>query len=56
VLAQQLKLANGSECKNDCTTAQRIVNKDMLELGDWNGNTGVFKSNSPRDYLYRCDK
>jgi hypothetical protein len=56
ILSQQLKLADGSACKTDCLTAQRIVNQDMLELGEWNSNTAVFKSYSPRDYLYRCDK
>jgi hypothetical protein len=56
VLAQQLKLPSGKECKTDCTIAERIVHKDMLEVGDWNSNTAVFKSNSPREYLYRCDK
>jgi hypothetical protein len=56
ILAQKLKLADGKECKTDCLTAQRIVNKDLLEFGEWNSNTGVFKSYSPRDYLYRCEK
>jgi hypothetical protein len=56
ILAQKLKLPDGKECKTDCLTAQRIVNKDLLEFGEWNSNTGVFKSFSPRDYLYRCEK
>ncbi len=56
ILAQKLKLPNGNDCKTDCLLAQRIVNKDMLEIGEWNSNTGVFKSNSPRDYVYRCEK
>ena len=56
ILAQKLKLADGKDCKTDCLTAQRIVNKDLLEFGEWNSNTGVFKSYSPRDYLYRCEK
>lgn len=56
ILTQTLKNKDGSECKTDCTKAQRLVHKDMLEDGDWNSNTGVFKSNSPREYVYRCDK
>ena len=44
ILAQKLKLPDGKECKTDCLTAQRIVNKDLLEFGEWNSNTGVFKS------------
>ena len=56
VLAQILKLSDGKDCKTDCTLAQRIVNKDMLEVGEWNSNTGVFKSSSPKEYVYRCDK
>jgi hypothetical protein len=56
ILSQKLKLADGSACKTDCLVAERIVHKDMLEVGDWNSNTGVFKSNSPREYVYRCDK
>ncbi len=56
ILAQKLKLADGSACKTGCLVAERIVHKDMLEIGEWNSNTGVFKSNSPREYVYRCDK
>ena len=56
ILAQKLKLPNGNACKNDCLLAQRIVNKDMLEIGEWNSNTAVFKSSSPREYVYRCEK
>jgi len=56
ILAQKLKLPDGKDCKTDCTLAQRLVNKDMLEVGDWNSNTGVFKSSSPKEYIYRCDK
>lgn len=56
ILAQRLKNADGTECKNNCTLAERIVHKDMLEVGDWNSSTGVFKSNSPREYVHRCDK
>ena len=56
ILAQRLKNANGSECTVDCLTAQRIVHKDMLEAGDWNSNTGVFKPVSPREYIYRCER
>jgi hypothetical protein len=32
------------------------VTKDMLESGDWNPNAAIFKSHSPPDYLYRCEK
>ncbi len=56
VLAQILKNKNGTDCKTDCTIAERIVHKDMLEVGDWNSTTGVFKSNSPREYVHRCEK
>jgi hypothetical protein len=56
VLAQILKNKNGTDCKTNCTIAERIVHKDMLEVGDWNSNTGVFKSNSPREYVHRCEK
>jgi hypothetical protein len=56
VLATILKNKNGTDCKTDCTIAERIVHKDMLEVGDWNSNTGVFKSNSPREYVHRCEK
>jgi len=56
VLLQKQKLPDGSSCKTDCLLAQRLVNKDMLETGEWNSNTGVFKSNNPREYVYRCDK
>lgn len=55
VLAQRLKNADGSDCTTDCVTAQRIVHKDLLEVGDWNSNTGVFKSVSPREYVHRCE-
>lgn len=56
VLAQILKNKDGTDCKTNCTIAERIVHKDMLEVGDWNSNTGVFKSNSPREYVHRCEK
>jgi hypothetical protein len=56
ILAQKLKNKDGTDCKTDCTLAERIVHKDMLEVGDWNSNTGVFKSNSPREYVHRCEK
>jgi hypothetical protein len=56
ILSQILKNKDGTDCKTDCTVAQRLVHKDMLEAGDWNSNTGVFKSNSPREYVYRCDR
>ena len=56
LLLQKLKLADGTACKTDCLLAPRIVHKDMLEPGQWNSTTGVFKSNNPREYLYRCDK
>jgi len=56
LLLQKLKNADGTACKTDCLLARRIVHKDMLEPGEWNSNTGVFKSNSPREYVYRCEK
>lgn len=56
ILAQKLKNADGSECKNNCLIAERVVHKDLLEVGDWNSSTGVFKSNSPREYVHRCEK
>jgi hypothetical protein len=56
ILSQKLKNKDGGNCKSDCLTAQRIVNKDMLETGEWNSTTGVFKSYSPREYVYRCDR
>jgi len=56
VLSQKLTQADGSACKTGCLLAERIVHKDMLEIGEWNSNTGVFKSSSPREYVYRCDK
>jgi len=56
ILFQKIKLADGKACKTDCTVAYRIVNKDMLESGDWNSHASVFKSRSPHEYLYRCEK
>lgn len=56
ILAQKLKNSDGTECKSNCTIAERVVNRDLLEIGDWNSNTAVFKSNSPREYLHRCEK
>ncbi len=56
ILAQRLKNADGTECKTNCLLAERIVHKDLLEVGDWNSSTGVFKSNSPREYVHRCEK
>jgi hypothetical protein len=56
ILLQKLKNADGAACKTDCLFARRIVHKDMLEPGEWNSTTGVFKSNNPREYIYRCDK
>jgi hypothetical protein len=56
ILAQKLKNSDGTDCKNNCTIAERVVHKDLLEVGDWNSSTGVFKSNSPREYVHRCDK
>ena len=55
ILALRLKNADGSDCTTDCVTAQRIVHRDLLEVGDWNSNTGVFKSVSPREYMHRCE-
>ena len=43
ILAQKLKPVNGNACKTDCLLAQRIVNKDMLEIGEWNSNTAVLR-------------
>ena len=56
LLLQKQKLADGKPCKTDCQVARRIVNKDLLEPGEWNANAGVFKSSSPREFIYRCDK
>jgi hypothetical protein len=56
VLAQKLKNTDGTECKTNCTLAERIVHKDLLEVGEWNNSTAVFKSNSPREYVHRCEK
>ncbi|MEI9901045.1 MAG: hypothetical protein WDN31_13910 [Hyphomicrobium sp.] len=56
ILAQRLKNSDGTNCKNNCTLAERVVHKDLLEVGDWNSSTGVFKSNSPREYVHRCEK
>ena len=56
LLLQKLKQADGTACKTDCQLARRIVNRDLLEPGEWNSNTGVFKSSSPREYIYRCEK
>jgi hypothetical protein len=56
LLLQKQKNADGSTCKNDCQLARRIVNRDLLEPGEWNATTGVFKSATPREYIYRCDK
>ncbi|MFA5900852.1 MAG: hypothetical protein WC829_17260 [Hyphomicrobium sp.] len=56
ILAQRLKNNDGTECKTNCILAERVVHKDMLEVGDWNSSTGVFKSNSPREYVNRCEK
>lgn len=56
ILAQRLKNSDGTDCKNNCTIAERIVHKDLLEVGDWNSSTASFKSNSPREYLHRCEK
>jgi hypothetical protein len=28
--------------------------EDLLEPGEWNSNTRVFKSSSPREYIYSC--
>ena len=56
VIAQKLKNNDGAECKTNCIIAERVVNKDLLEVGDWNSSTAVFKSNSPREYIHRCEK
>jgi hypothetical protein len=56
LLLQKLKLADGTPCKTDCQLVRRIVNKDLLEPGEWTSNTGIFKSNNPRQYVYRCEK
>jgi hypothetical protein len=56
ILAQKLKNTDGTECKTNCTLAERIIHKDLLEVGDWNNSTAVFKSNSPREYVHRCEK
>ena len=56
ILAQKLKNSDGTACKSNCMIAERVVNRDLLEIGDWNSNTAVFKSNSPREYVHRCEK
>ena len=56
LLLQKQKLADGTPCKTDCQLARRIVNRDLLEPGEWNANTAIFKSSSPRKYIYRCEK
>jgi len=56
LLLQKQKNADGSACKTDCQLARRIVNRDLLEPGEWNATTGVFKSANPREYVYRCEK
>ena len=56
LLLWKQKLADGTPCKTDCQLARRLVNQDLLEPGEWNSNTGVFKSSSPREYIYRCQK
>jgi hypothetical protein len=56
LLLQKQKNADGSACKTDCQLARRIVNRDLLEPGEWNATTGVFKSANPREYIYRCEK
>lgn len=56
ILAQKLKNTDGTDCKTNCMIAERVVNRDLLEVGDWNSNTAVFKSNSPREYVHRCEK
>jgi hypothetical protein len=56
LLLQKQRLADGTPCKTDCQLVRRLVNRDLLELGEWNSNTGVFKSISPRDYIYRCER
>ena len=56
LLLQKLKAADGTACKTDCQLARRIVSRDLLEPGEWNATTGVFKSANPREFIYRCDK
>ena len=56
LLLQKQKNSDGSTCKTDCQLARRIVNRDLLEPGEWNATTGVFKSANPREYIYRCEK
>ena len=56
LLLWKQKLADGTPCKTDCQLARRLVNQDLLEPGEWNSNTGAFKSSSPREYIYRCQK
>ncbi len=56
LLLQKLKQADGAPCKTDCQLARRIVNRDLLEPGEWNANTAIFKSSSPRKYIHRCEK
>ena len=56
LLLQKLKQEDGTPCKTDCQLARRIVNRDLLEPGEWNANTAIFKSSSPRIYIYRCEK
>ena len=56
ILLQKQKNADGTACKTDCMVARRLVNKDLLEHGEWNATTGVFKSANPREYIYRCEK
>jgi len=56
LLLWKQKLADGTPCKTNCQLARRLVNQDLLEPGEWNSNTGVFKSSSPREYIYRCQE
>ncbi|HEY7670462.1 MAG TPA: hypothetical protein VH852_07490 [Hyphomicrobium sp.] len=56
LLLQKQRLPDGTPCKTDCQLVRRLVNRDLLELGEWNSNTGIFKSLSPRDYIYRCER
>ncbi len=56
LLLWKQKLADGTPCKTNCQLARRLVNQDLLEPGEWNSNTGVFKSSSAREYIYRCQK
>ncbi len=53
LLLQKQNLVDGTPCKTDCQPARRIVNRDLLEPGEWNANTAIFKSSSPRKYIYR---